>query len=174
MAKRGNGEIIWRMIYLIDARGDTAHAEPVVLLLADRKGWQHLASLFAEMANRKISDGLIACGDPDDHQHLSHRYGPANRLLNKALSHRFEFRLGLLHPKNRTQVLRKYRIARSPARMDLRQLFSELIRSAEKGVRKTNRLIREIAEKPEKFDKQFEAKFGMKLSQPRPARKKQK
>lgn len=165
MAKSENGEIIWRIQFLTNATGKTAHAEPVIVILADKKGWQYLTAEFSAMAKRKVTKRMIALDDADDHQHLSHQYKP----VNSSLSHQMELRLGLLAPTTRNQTLQKYGIRESPKNEDLPQLFTRLIRAATKDVRDTNRLIRRADKEPKMSDEDLYAAFGMKLPKKRNA-----
>lgn len=159
MAKSRNGEIVWRIQFLTNATGKTAHAEPVILILADKKGWQYLAAEFSAMAKRKATKSMIAAGDGDDHQHLDYKYEP----VNSSLSHQMEFRLGVLTPKTRSQTLKKYGIKPSPKGEDLPRLFTSLVNAATKDVRETNRLFRRVAREPKMSDEDLYAAFGMKL-----------
>jgi hypothetical protein len=140
------------------------------LLLADKKGWKYLATAFADLANRRATSKMRAGGDPDDHAHLGYEYTP----VNKALSHRFEFRLGILDSRTRVATLAKYKIKKSSESADLQLLFKQLIHAATKAVREDNRLTRRIATPPGALDNEFHTMFGMKLPEPRPTRKKRK
>ena len=158
MAKGRNGEIIWRIEFQTNATGKTAHAEPVILILADKKGWQYLSAEFAAMAKRQVTKRMIAHGDADDHHHLGYKYEP----VNSTLSHKLEFRLGILTPETRRQTLQKYRIKPSPKGEDLPRIFTKLVNAAKKDVRETNRLIQRAAKAPQISDEDLYAAFGMK------------
>ncbi len=101
-----SSEIIVKRSFMIDATGDAPFSVPELLLLANREGFRELASLFTQLSERQIDNKCADHGDPDDHTHLSFKFGPCNTQL----SDRIEFRFGLLTDENRVAVFQKYEI----------------------------------------------------------------
>jgi len=133
MKKKVQGEIIWRVTYQIDATEDKPRPEPVILILADSKGWKWLANEFVAMSKKIVSKAMIAVDDAEDHQHINAGF---YKTINKRLSHPLELKLGLLTRRTRRHVLRKYHVDKLPASdTDMRPLFRRLIKSSEKQIR---------------------------------------
>ena len=107
-----SSEIIIKRTSVIDATGDSPISVPELLLLANREGFRELAALYTQLAERQIDDKCADHGDPDDHTHLSFKFGPCNIQL----SDRIEFRFGLLTDENRVAVFKKYEIGESANR----------------------------------------------------------
>ena len=101
-----SSEIIIKRSSMVDATGDEPVSVPELLLLANREGFRELAELFTQLAERQIDDQCANHSDPDDHVHLSFKFGP----FNTHLSDRIEFRFGLLTDENRAAVFQKYEI----------------------------------------------------------------
>jgi len=141
MARKNHGEIIWRLTYQVDATTNKQRPEPVLLLLADKRGWLSLAKLFLRKAERPAPEylGFRRNPDPDDHWH----FGLHHPGLNAELSHSLELRLGTITPQTRADVLDKYNILPPLKRdRDLRCLFRRLIREIKKDISETNRMLR--------------------------------
>jgi hypothetical protein len=140
--RKCRGEIIWRLTYQVDATTDKERPEPVILLLADKEGWQYLAEMFLRKAECPALEDDLYRGDPDDHWHLS----KGHPGVNAELSHALEFRLGTITPRNRDDVLDKYQI-QPPRRSDrdMRYLFRRVIRAFEKECEAFRRHMRRRA-----------------------------
>jgi hypothetical protein len=126
-------------------------------LLADKKGRQYLASRFAAMARRKITDKFVEWDEADDPDHVGYKYN----LVNGSLSHHLELRLGLLTPKHRSKVLKKYNITRRSNGDDLPHLFRGLLQTATKDEHETNQRMRRAAKEPKMSMAELYAAFGL-------------
>jgi hypothetical protein len=128
MSDKPTGEIIWRLTYQVNATGPEQRPEPVLLILADKEGWLHMAKQFTQIAELKAGDPQT---DPDNHHHLGYSDPP----VNGKLSHHMELRCGMLTPENRKAALGKYEIQEAPAAdHDMRTLFATLIASASEEI----------------------------------------
>ena len=118
-------EIILKEWFAVNAEGTKEYPYPVIVILANKAGWQYLAQRCRWMATRR---GIPRDPhNPDDHSHLSSRDCDANSRLTDEI----EFRLGIITTSNRKAVMKRYGItARSRRRGSLIPRFERLIRLA--------------------------------------------
>jgi hypothetical protein len=109
-----------------EKRGRT-YPVPELTLLANKQGFLWLSKYFAAFAKRNPDPGLWKNDpDPDDHDHL---FYPPFQPLDPRHSDEMMIRVGIMTPKNKRQVFRKYGITSFPPyRGDLKQQYQAQIR----------------------------------------------
>jgi hypothetical protein len=140
--------IILRKTCVYWERGGRTYPVPELLLLANRNGFRWLSKFFAEFAEKDPDPRpWNDLSDPDDHDHISWPRAP----IDCQHSDEMEIRVGIVSPKNRTQVFEKYSIeSAAPYRGTLKKQYQAQIRNVipqwnfvlqmEKGIKSKARL----------------------------------
>ncbi len=126
--KNEKPEIILKQRYLVEVTTTGDQVVPEILLLANRAGFQYLAEYFSEFARKEIPATLLACGDPDDHDHITRQ----TEAVNATFSDRMEIRVGLLTEESKKQEFEKYAITEgNRSDDDLITQYTHIITSAQ-------------------------------------------
>jgi hypothetical protein len=104
----GSPEVILRKTCTFYEKQGEGYPVPELLILANRAGFRWLASVFARCAQKAGESHPTPAGDPDDHEHIDLWHPEINPLHSDELA----FRLGILTPKNRRAVFKKYGLRR--------------------------------------------------------------
>ena len=125
-----------------EKRGRT-YPVPELLLLANRNGFLWLSRFFAGFAKKDPDPRpWNDLSDPDDHDHLSWPRAP----IDCQHSDEMQIRVGIVSPKNITQVFKKYSIkSAAPYRGNLKKHYQaqirkvspqwDFVRQMEKGIK---------------------------------------
>ena len=124
--QRTEASIILRKTCIYCERRGRAYPVPELLLLANKQGFLWLSRFFAEFAKKDPDPRpWNDLSDPDDHDHLAWPRAP----IDCEHSDEMEIRVGIVSPKNKAQVFKKYAVeAVAPYRGNLKKQYQAQIR----------------------------------------------